>query len=78
MQVSSMVQLKIVETQEREYAQMIYNQVLNKRVGEMTKDEGMVKAANGTLVDLEKKRDALLTIKQEIEQAMATSKPEGE
>lgn len=73
MDISTRDQLAIIEAQEREYAHLIYNQVVNKRVGAMTKDVSMEKAAIAEMVKLEKKRDVLLEIKKEVIESTDTS-----
>jgi hypothetical protein len=71
MQVSAQKRLEIIVKHEMDYSEMIYNQIVNKRVANMTKDTAMEKTCVDALINLEKKRDALLEIKKEIEAEIA-------
>jgi hypothetical protein len=67
MDLTNEVKIKIIEQQDAEYAAMIYNHVVNKQVGEMTGDQKMIDAANAKLVQLQKCRDSLNQIRNNLE-----------
>ena len=66
MDLSNEIKSKVLAEHESQYAEAIYNHVVNKTVGEMTGDQKMIDRANAELVRLQKCRDALARIKSDL------------
>ncbi len=66
-EITKAEKLAIIDMRERELAQSVYNQVISKRIGDMSKDENISKAAVANLEKLEKTRDLIKLIRAEVE-----------
>jgi len=59
--------LVVLQSRERELRQAIYNQVISKRIGDMSKDEAMSRQAVANMDKFEKQLDMIEQFRKEEE-----------
>jgi hypothetical protein len=69
MELSKQEQLMVLASREKEVSAAIYNAVISKRVAEKVYDDGLAKKAVAELERLEKIKDVLEELKEEIERS---------